>query len=135
MATLLFLAAIAFIAFPTRAFAERIQDPIGRPRNPGDGFFDVRYRHVFAIMLYGTGFGLFQTLSNRSMFLAAPVERAASAGGLQSTARLTGQVIGALLASVLLSALTVMTASRLGFGMAGATMFVAGLISVRRMKN
>ena len=30
LATLLFLAAIAFIAFPTRAFAEHIQDPITR---------------------------------------------------------------------------------------------------------
>ena len=30
LATLLFLAAIAFIAFPTRAFAEHIQDPIAR---------------------------------------------------------------------------------------------------------
>lgn len=30
LATLLFLAAIAFIAFPTRAFAEHIQDPVGR---------------------------------------------------------------------------------------------------------
>lgn len=91
--------------------------------------------HVFAITLCGTGFGLFQTPNNRSMFLAAPVERAASAGGLQATARLTGQVTGALLASLLLSALTVLTASRLGFGLAGATTFVAGLVSVRRMKN
>lgn len=30
LATLLFLAAIAFIAFPTRAFAEHIQDPVAR---------------------------------------------------------------------------------------------------------
>ena len=30
LATLLFLAAIAFISFPTRAFAEHIQDPTGR---------------------------------------------------------------------------------------------------------
>lgn len=30
LATLLFLVAIAFIAFPTRVFAEHIQDPIGR---------------------------------------------------------------------------------------------------------
>lgn len=91
--------------------------------------------HVFAIILCGTGFGLFQTPNNRSMFLAAPVERAASAGGLQSTARLTGQVIGALFAAVLLSAFTVLTANRLGFVLAGATSFVAGLVGVRRMRN
>ncbi len=91
--------------------------------------------HVFAIMLCGVGFGLFQTPNNCSMFLAAPVERAASAGGLQATARLTGQVTGALLASLLLSVLTVLTASRVGFCLAGATIFVAGLVSVRRIKN
>ena len=85
------------------------------------------------IFLCGTGFGLFQTPNNRSMLLAVPVERAASAGGMQATARLSGQLIGALIGSLLLSSLTVLTASRYGFGLAAATTVIASVISVRRV--
>ncbi|HEX9211593.1 MAG TPA: MFS transporter, partial [Bradyrhizobium sp.] len=49
------------------------------------------------IMMCGLGFGLFQVPNNREMFLAAPPERSGAAGGIQGTARLTGQTIGALL--------------------------------------
>ncbi len=91
--------------------------------------------HLFAIMLCGVGFGLFQTPNNRSMFQATPEERTASAGGLQATARLTGQVGGALIASLLLSNLTVLTASRYAFGLAAMATFIAGLISLQRLKN
>jgi DHA2 family multidrug resistance protein-like MFS transporter len=49
----------------------------------------------------GLGFGIFQVPNNRTMFLAAPVARSAAAGGMQGTARLTGQTFGSVLVTVL----------------------------------
>lgn len=43
----------------------------------------------------GIGFGLFQTPNNIVMVLATPIERTGGAGGMQSTARLVGQTMGA----------------------------------------
>ena len=74
--------------------------------------------YLSGITLCGIGFGLFQTPNNRTMFLAAPADRAASAGGVQGTARLTGQVTGALIASILLSVTPVGAAASIAFGVA-----------------
>lgn len=49
----------------------------------------------------GVGFGLFQVPNNRNMFLAAPPDRSGAAGGMQGTARLSGQTAGAVLMTVL----------------------------------
>ena len=49
----------------------------------------------------GLGFGIFQVPNNRTMFLAAPFARSAAAGGMQGTARLTGQTFGSVLVSIL----------------------------------
>lgn len=91
--------------------------------------------YLLGIALCGIGFGLFQTPNNRNMFLAAPVDRAASAGGLQGTARLTGQAVGALAAPLMLSALTVRGADVSAFGAASAAAFTAAMISLRRSKD
>lgn len=88
--------------------------------------------HLLGIILCGIGFGLFQTPNNRNMFLAAPVDRSASAGGVQGTARLTGQVAGALIASILLSLLTVQIASPVAFSISAMATLVATMISFRR---
>ena len=74
--------------------------------------------HILAIILCGIGFGLFQTPNNRTMFLAAAADRAASAGGVQGTARLSGQVAGSLIASILLSVTPVGAAASIAFGVA-----------------
>ncbi len=74
--------------------------------------------HVLGVTLCGIGFGLFQTPNNRTMFLSAPVDRAASAGGVQGTARLAGQVTGALAVSILLSVGSVNSAASFVFGIA-----------------
>lgn len=74
--------------------------------------------YISGIILCGIGFGLFQTPNNRTMFLAAPADRAASAGGVQGTARLTGQVTGALIASILLAVTPVGAAASIAFGVA-----------------
>lgn len=52
---------------------------------------------AYAVVLAasGIGFGLIQTPNNRSMLMACPRERSGGAGGLQATARLLGQTIGA----------------------------------------
>lgn len=91
--------------------------------------------HVLAVVLIGIGFGLFQTPNNRSLFLAAPLARAAAAGGLQATARLTGQVTGAFVASLLLSMLTILSASRYGFGLAGLATLISALTSGLRLTD
>lgn len=43
----------------------------------------------------GIGFGMFQTPNNIVMVMATPVNRSGGAGGMQSTARLVGQTLGA----------------------------------------
>lgn len=91
--------------------------------------------HLAAIALCGTGFGLFQTPNNRTMFLAAPIERAASAGGVQGTARLTGQMTGSLIASFLFSAFGASAAIRLAFALAAVSALAAGVTVLRRRND
>lgn len=85
--------------------------------------------HVIGVIFCGIGFGLFQTPNNRTMFLAAPADRAASAGGVQGTARLTGQIMGALAASLLLSANTVAVASSVAFCIAALAALASAGVS------
>lgn len=75
--------------------------------------------YISGIILCGIGFGLFQTPNNRTMFLAAPADRAASAGGVQGTARLIGQVTGSVIASILLYVTPMGIAASIAFGIPG----------------
>jgi DHA2 family multidrug resistance protein-like MFS transporter len=61
---------------------------------------DVAWR----MALCGAGFGLFLSPNARLIVGSAPRLRAASAGGLISTTRLTGQTVGATLVASLLAA-------------------------------
>ncbi len=83
-------------------------------------------------LICGAGFGLFQVPNNRNMFLAAPPERSAAAGGLQGTARLTGQTGGALLVAFVLSAAPIALVPRLAFGIAAAAALLAAWVSRRK---
>ena len=56
---------------------------------------------VWRMTICGIGFGLFQTPNNVVMVMATPLKRSGSAGGMQSTARLTGQTLGATLVTLL----------------------------------
>ncbi|WJF89396.1 MFS transporter [Paraburkholderia bonniea] len=58
---------------------------------------DITWR----MALCGAGFGLFQAPNNRAMLAAAPRERSGGASGMLSTARLTGQTLGAALAALI----------------------------------
>ncbi len=86
-------------------------------------------------MMCGLGFGLFQVPNNQNMFLAAPRERSAAAGGMQGTARLAGQTAGAVIMTLLLTLAPAETAPRLGLGIAAVFALMAGIISLRRVRS
>lgn len=56
---------------------------------------------VARLMLCGFGFGLFQSPNNHLLLSSAPSYRSGGASGMQSTARLTGQTLGAALVALL----------------------------------
>ncbi len=82
--------------------------------------------------LCGVGFGLFQTPNNRSLYLSTPRERSGAAGGMQATARLTGQTAGAVLMTALFGIVSLDHAPRIGLGLGAALALAAGLISLAR---
>lgn len=90
---------------------------------------------VIGALLCGTGFGLFQLANNRSMFLSAPPERSAAAGGMQGTARLTGQTSGTLMMSLIFACTSAAEAPRIGLAVGGAFALAAALVSMRGLKG
>lgn len=84
------------------------------------------------VVLCGLGFGLFQVPNNQNMFMSAPRARSAAAGGMQGTARLTGQTTGALVMTVLFTMLSLEVAPRLGLGIGAVFALAAALVSALR---
>lgn len=88
---------------------------------------------LVCMALCGVGFGLFQTPNNRAIIGSAPRERSGGAGGMQGTARLLGQTLGA--------ALTALVFGLIANGIAPALMMAAGfdvlaiVISLFRIRN
>lgn len=78
----------------------------------------------------GVGFGLFQVPNNRNIFLSAPAGRSGAAGGMQGTARLTGQTAGAVLVTLLFSAAPLVTAPLIGLGAAAGLALLAAVVSL-----
>jgi len=56
---------------------------------------------IWRMALCGFGFGLFQSPNNRAILAAAPHSRSGGASGMLSTARLTGQSLGAALVALI----------------------------------
>ena len=56
---------------------------------------------VWRMALCGAGFGLFMAPNNRAILSSAPRQRSGSAGGMLSTARLTGQMLGTALVALI----------------------------------
>lgn len=83
--------------------------------------------------LTGVGFGLFNVANNRTMYLGAPPERSSAAGGMQGTARLTGQTTGAILMTLLFDLIPGNAAPIAGLGVAAVLMVVAAMISATRV--
>ena len=94
---------------------------------------DIRPLVGFTV-LSGLGFGFFQTPNNRNMLLSAPRERSGAAGGLQATARVSGQTAGAVIMTVLFT-LVPGAAPRIGLGVAALLAAAAGLVSVARIER
>lgn len=88
---------------------------------------------IWRMALCGIGFGLFQTPNNVVMVIATPASRTGSAGGMQSTARLVGQTLGATVVTLVFALVTspllsVRICLHIALGMAAA----AGLLSLGR---
>tara|TARA_R110000850_G_scaffold91742_14_gene194663 strand:- start:17823 stop:19211 length:1389 start_codon:yes stop_codon:yes gene_type:complete len=90
---------------------------------------------AFLTTLCGLGFGLFQVPNNQNMFLSVPSERSGAAGGMQGTARLTGQTAGAILMTLLFTLTSVSAAPRIGLGIAAALALAAGIVSLLRVNS
>ena len=83
----------------------------------------------------GFGFALFQTPNNRNLFLSAPHERSGAAGGMQATARLTGQTTGAVLMTLLFATVPILNlAPRIGLGIGAVLALTGGLVSLSRAR-
>jgi DHA2 family multidrug resistance protein-like MFS transporter len=90
-------------------------------------------RPLLAVLgLGGVGFGLFQSPNNRTLFLSAPADRAGAAGGMQGTARVTGQTTGALMMTLLFTVLPAGAAPRTGLALACGLALAAGAASLLR---
>ncbi len=88
---------------------------------------------VWRMLLCGCGFGLFIAPNGRLIVHSAPLERAASAGGLISTTRLTGQTLGATLLAALLS--FGIGSDRTPALLAAGLALFAGVCSVARLRG
>jgi MFS transporter, DHA2 family, multidrug resistance protein len=96
------------------------------PAHPS--YFDVAWR----MALCGSGFGTFLPPNARLIIGSAPRDRAAAAGGLVSTVRLTGQTTGATLVALLL-ALGIGSGAVPAYVAAGLAL-IAGLCSLARLR-
>lgn len=88
------------------------------PANPSA--LDVAWR----MLICGLGFGVFNTPNNRAIIMAAPPVRSGGASGMQATARLLGQTLGAALVALVFGLFpvhgTTMCMLVAGFAAAGA---------------
>lgn len=92
-------------------------------------FLDIAWR----MAICGIGFGLFQTPNNVVMVMATPVKRTGGAGGMQSTARLVGQTLGATLVTLVFAVSVPAQSVYICLYIALAMAAVAGLFSLSRV--
>lgn len=98
---------------------------------PSNGILAI----IVGSVLSGLGFGLFQVPNNRTLFLAAPAHRAAAAGGMQGTARLMGQMLGAVVMSYIFACVPDTIAPRIGFAIGSMFAIAAALVSAREVQS
>lgn len=91
---------------------------------------------AWRMTICGIGYGLFQTPNNIVMVTAAPVHRTGGAGGMQSTARLVGQTLGATFVTIIF-ALAGRIFTGVQISLAAAILFavIAGVFSFSRAKG
>jgi MFS transporter, DHA2 family, multidrug resistance protein len=86
---------------------------------------------VWRMALCGLGFGFFQAPNNRTLLSSAPMDRSGAAGGMQATARLTGQMVGATIAAICLR--STIHSGAIGLTIAALLAALAALASLSRM--
>ena len=103
----------------------------GLPAHPGDA--NIAWR----MALCGLGFGLFQSPNNHTILTVGPVQRSGSAGGMLSSARLTGQSVAAVLAASLFSVWppSAGVGPLVALGLAATCAAVAAVFSVLRLRG
>ncbi|MBL8673502.1 MAG: MFS transporter, partial [Rhodospirillales bacterium] len=72
---------------------------------------------------------LFQTPNNRLMMSSVPRDRSGSAGGIMSTARLTGQTIGAAIVALVFGLVAAKAAAPTVAILIGAAFAVVGILT------
>lgn len=94
--------------------------------------WDIAWR----MAICGIGFGFFQTPNNIVMVMATPVERTGAAGGMQSTARLTGQTLGSSFVSIVFAVIaTINLAVEISLWVALGFAVIACVFSIDRGKQ
>jgi len=86
---------------------------------------------MWRMALCGLGFGFFQSPNNRALIASAPRARSGAAGGMQSTARLLGQSIGAAGVAILFRAYSTQGANIAITAAAGIALAAAVISSLR----
>lgn len=99
---------------------------------PEDGV--TEWSIVWYMAVCGIGYGMFQTPNNIIMVSSTPVSRTGGAGGLQSTARLVGQTLGATLVTIVFAIDTGTTSARVHTCLWISMVFAisAGIFSISR---
>ncbi|AWK88809.1 MFS transporter [Azospirillum thermophilum] len=92
---------------------------------------DVAWRMALA----GFGFGLFQTPNNKILVSSAPKERSGGASGIQSTARLLGQTLGAAAVGLIFGLLPKDSGTLVATALGAVLSAVAGVSSVLRRRE
>lgn len=96
------------------------------PEHPGT--FDI----VWRMTVCGLGFGFFNTPNNRAIIASAPPIRTGGASGMQATARLLGQSMGAALVALIFTAFPA-NGPVASLSVAAAAAGIAALVSFSRL--
>lgn len=97
------------------------------------GSSPAEWNIAWRMAVCGIGFGMFQTPNNIVMVMATPVHRSGGAGGMQSTARLVGQTLGATIVSSVFALVAVeITAVRICLYTSIGFALIAGVFSYTR---
>ena len=90
---------------------------------------------VWRMVLAGSGFALYQSPNNHTIVTSAPLSRSGAAGGMLSSARMTGQTLGAVVLATIfaISGGHGGNAEALALAIAGGFAALAGVFSMMRV--
>ena len=90
---------------------------------------------VWRMVLAGSGFALYQSPNNHTIVTSAPLSRSGAAGGMLSSARMTGQTLGAVVVATIfaISGGHGGNAEALALAIAGGFAALAGVFSMMRV--